>query len=69
MSLFSFLDESARRYGAEAAVFHGTRRHATYTELRQRALALGAGVGAQGRAGERGSAYSWPAKTAQNILR
>jgi acyl-CoA synthetase (AMP-forming)/AMP-acid ligase II len=53
MSVFSFLDKSADRYGQQPAVFHGTRRHLTYGELRRCALALGAAIGRYGMPGDR----------------
>ena len=53
MSVFAFLDDSARRYGVDGAVFHGTRLHATYADLHRRALALGAALRGWGAAGDR----------------
>jgi acyl-CoA synthetase (AMP-forming)/AMP-acid ligase II len=53
MSVFSFLEESARRFGREPAVFQGTRHHASYGELCQRALALGAALCMHGGPGNR----------------
>ena len=53
MNVFALLEESARRYGEDAAVFHATHRHATYAELTRKALALGAAIRAFAPPGNR----------------
>ncbi|MDT7531694.1 AMP-binding protein [Sphingopyxis sp. SE2] len=53
MSLFTFLQNSARRYAGEGAVFHGTRQHLTFAEWHERSLSLGVALRAIGSAGDR----------------
>ena len=53
MSLFSLLDRTARQWPQAGAVYHGTHCVQTWTELRQRALALGQSLTQQVPAGSR----------------
>ena len=53
MSVFNFLEMAAHRDGNEPAVYYGTVRHATYAELLDRSLRIGAALRTRGEPGDR----------------
>lgn len=46
VNLFALLDQAASRFGDRGAVYHGVRQVRTWSQLRERALRLGASLGA-----------------------